>query len=128
VVILSTAALAKAPAKGDLLRTSTLRDFSGLWNTADNDLNLKPKFAARLTNIERGTDGALKVRYGYRLFCDVAHPRHQASVVVKGEIGTNQLVVQWASHGLSAGSVVRLTNLTASSYMGVSATKAMQRR
>jgi hypothetical protein len=122
VVILSTAALAKAPAKGDLLRTSTLRDFSGLWNTADNDLNLKPKFAARLTNIERGTDGALKVRYGYRLFCDVAHPRHQASVVVKGEIGTNQLVVQWASHGLSAGSVVRLTNLTASSYMGVSAT------
>jgi hypothetical protein len=122
VVILSTAALAKAPAKGDLLRTSTLRDFSGLWNTADNDLNLKPKFAARLTNIERGSDGALKVRYGYRLFCDVAHPRHQASVVVKGALGTNQLVVQWASHGLSSGSVVRLTDLTASSYMGVSAT------
>jgi hypothetical protein len=122
VVILSTAALAKAPAKGDLLRTSTLRDFSGLWNTADNDLNLKPKFASRLTNVERGTDGALKVRYGYRLFCDVAHPRHQTSVVVKGALGTNQLVVQWTSHGLSSGSVVRLTNLAASSYMGVPAT------
>lgn len=122
VTLLSTTAFARAPARVDSLKASTLRDFNGLWNTADNDLNLQPKFAAKLTNVERGTDGALKVRYGYELFCDVADPRHQTSVVVKGQIGTNQLVVQWQAHGLSAGSVVRLTDLTASSYMGVSAT------
>jgi hypothetical protein len=119
--IVNVRAIAKPIATTDSLRQSTLRDFSGLWNTADNDLNLQPKFLSKLVNVERGTDGALKVRYGDREFCDISIPRHVATVTVHGVTNTNQLTVTWTAHGLSAGSQVRLTGLTVTSYMGLAA-------
>ncbi len=54
------------------LRTTTLREFDGGLNVIDNDLNLAPRFAKNLVNLTRQPDGSLGVRYGTRLFADVA--------------------------------------------------------
>lgn len=44
----------------------TVRDFDGGWNAADSDLNMAPRFAKVLDNIERAPDGSLAVRPGTR--------------------------------------------------------------
>src|SRR6185436_55993 len=49
------------------LQTTTVRSFEGGLNVADTDLNMSPKFARVLDNIERNLDGTLSVRPGTRL-------------------------------------------------------------
>ena len=49
------------------LQVSTLRSFEGGLNVADTDLNMAPKFAKVLDNIERAPDGSLSVRPGTKL-------------------------------------------------------------
>jgi len=49
------------------LQISTIRAFEGGLNVTDTDLNMEPKFAKVLDNIERATDGSLSVRAGTRL-------------------------------------------------------------
>ena len=46
------------------LRTTTVRSFEGGLNVADTDLNMSPKFARVLDNVERNIDGTLSVRPG----------------------------------------------------------------
>jgi hypothetical protein len=50
------------------LITSTIRSFDGGLNIIDTDLNMKPKFAVVLDNMERGIDGTLALRPGTKLF------------------------------------------------------------
>ena len=50
--------------EGNVLLTTTVRDFAGGLNVADTDLNMKPKYAKTLDNIERALDGTLSVRSG----------------------------------------------------------------
>jgi hypothetical protein len=52
------------------LQISTLRAFEGGLNVADTDLNMAPKFAKVLDNIERAPDGSLSVRPGTPLMCN----------------------------------------------------------
>lgn len=54
--------------EGNVLLTTTVRDFTGGLNVTDNDLNMKPKYAKTLDNIERSLDGTLSIRPGTRLF------------------------------------------------------------
>lgn len=54
--------------QGNVLLTTTVRDFDGGLNIVDADLNMKPKFAKVLDNMERGIDGSLSVRPGTKLF------------------------------------------------------------
>lgn len=54
--------------EGNVLLTTTIRDFAGGLNVADTDLNMKPKYAKVLDNIERALDGTLSIRPGTRLF------------------------------------------------------------
>jgi len=54
----------------EALRYSTVRSFEGGLNVADTDLNMSPKFAKVLDNIERATDGSLSVRPGTVLYCN----------------------------------------------------------
>src|SRR5215472_18580 len=58
----------KAGAPAEQLRMTTIRSFEGGLNVADTDLNMSPKFAKILDNIERQTDGSLAVRPGTALF------------------------------------------------------------
>jgi hypothetical protein len=50
------------------LQTTTVRSFEGGLNVSDTDLNMSPKFARILDNMERQTDGSLALRPGTRLF------------------------------------------------------------
>lgn len=53
------------------LQTSTIRSYDGGLNVADTDLNMSPKFAKVLDNVERGTDGTLSIRPGTKYFATV---------------------------------------------------------
>ena len=46
------------------LQVSTVRAFEGGLNVSDTDLNMAPKFAKVLDNLERSVDGSLSVRPG----------------------------------------------------------------
>lgn len=46
------------------LETTTIRQFDGGLNVIDADLNMKPKYATVLDNLERGMDGTLSIRPG----------------------------------------------------------------
>ena len=50
-----------------LLQISTVRSFEGGLNVTDTDLNMSPKYAKVLDNIERSTDGSLTLRPGTKL-------------------------------------------------------------
>jgi len=50
------------------LQDSTLRDFSGGLNLADNEQNLSPIYQTTLKNEFRGEGGSLNKRYGTKLF------------------------------------------------------------
>jgi hypothetical protein len=56
------------------LQITTLRSFEGGLNAADTDLNMAPKYAKTLDNIERAPDGSLSVRPGTKLLCVLASP------------------------------------------------------
>ena len=49
------------------LQITTVRSFDGGLNVTDTDLNMSPKFAKMLDNIERSIDGSLAVRPGTTL-------------------------------------------------------------
>lgn len=52
------------------LESTTLRDFSGGWNVADSDLNLRSSYQPISDNVVRGVDGSVVVRQGTELFAD----------------------------------------------------------
>lgn len=54
--------------EGNVLLTTTVRDFAGGLNVVDTDLNMKPRYAKTLDNMERAMDGTLAVRPGTKLF------------------------------------------------------------
>ena len=49
------------------LQISTVRSFEGGLNVTDTDLNMSPKYAKVLDNLERNIDGSLAIRPGTRL-------------------------------------------------------------
>lgn len=55
-----------------LLRSTTLRDFSGGLNVLDDDMNLAVKYAVQSENIFVDNDGTMRVRYGVQLFQNVS--------------------------------------------------------
>lgn len=60
----------KIKTKSDVLKSLTMRDFSGGWNILDDELNLDPKYCVNSKNIIAGSDNCPTTRYGVRLFCD----------------------------------------------------------
>lgn len=60
------------PSSNNLLKSSTLRKFSGGLNVLDNDLTLKSHFATQLENFYTAPDGSLRLRYGTKEFTDLS--------------------------------------------------------
>jgi hypothetical protein len=50
------------------LQVTTIRSFEGGLNVIDTDLNMSPKYARVLDNLERAPDGSLSLRPGTKLF------------------------------------------------------------
>src|SRR6266436_6222352 len=58
----------QAPSK---LQPLTLRGFGGGWDTADDDISMKPSFLVALNNFRRTSGGGQQLRYGSKWYADV---------------------------------------------------------
>jgi hypothetical protein len=54
-----------------LMRSTTLRGFSGGWNVIDDDMNMPHKFSTKALNVFQKPDGTIQVRYGTYLFSSI---------------------------------------------------------
>lgn len=106
-----------------VLTDVVLREFSGLWNQADNELNLKSNYFPTLLNWERKENGALGPRYGYKLYSSILN-RPTLKGTLKLIPGDNQPELVSENHGLVEGTIIRLSGFpsTPSSYLGISTT------
>lgn len=53
--------------QGNVLMTTSVRDFGGGLNVTDTDLDMKPRYSKALDNLERALDGTLTLRSGTKL-------------------------------------------------------------
>lgn len=93
-----------------VLQSRVFSDYTGGWNVIDNDLTLTPKFAKRLVNMFRGSDGTVQVRYGTKLFadCDAYIPTSLGHKIVGIDyydgylicVGSNGVVVRVDKNGV----------------------------
>lgn len=120
------AIVARAPKRraqpASVLQTLTLRDFSGLWNAADNDLNLPAKYAAQMVNMDRASDGSIAVRYGYKKFKSISGSRFIKGVSLTLRPQTTAATVSLPKHGLPNGSKIRFTDVPSGTHLGLTAT------
>jgi hypothetical protein len=104
-----------------VLTDVVIRDFTGLWNQADNELNLRNTFFPTLLNWERKENGALGPRYGYTRYSSIMN-----RPTLKGTLhltpGDNQPELESLNHGLVEGTVLTLSGFPSSpsSYLGIS--------
>ena len=88
-MFLNSKALGATKQFTNTLHSSTIRSFDGGLNVIDTDLNMKPKFAVVLDNMERGIDGTLALRPGTKLLSNLA----SASPIVNSYYFNGYLVV-----------------------------------
>jgi hypothetical protein len=69
----------------ELLKTATIREFSGGWNVLDDDLNLSVKYAPKLYNMYYGVEGDLRVRYGTELFVATRVALSDSAILINAE-------------------------------------------
>lgn len=67
--------------RAESLKSTTVRDFKGGWNVIDSELALSSDYAVVLRNMYRAPDGSLRVRYGTRLFANIAEQLSTADIV-----------------------------------------------
>lgn len=80
------------------LRDAVVRDFSGGWNTLDDDLNLSSKFSRKLYNAGVFADGTVTVRGGTSLLADLNLFFSSPATIINVEYFSNAVVVV-ASNG-----------------------------
>ena len=104
-----------------VLTDIVMREFTGLWNQADNELNLKNTFFPTLLNWERKENGALGPRYGYTLYSSIMN-RPTLKGTLRLVPGENQPELECEDHGLVEGTTIQLSGFpaTPSSYLGIS--------
>ncbi len=100
--------LSKAKARSETLSTTTLRDFSGMWNTAQNEFNLNPRYLTEATNVTYDYDGTVGPRYGYDEVFRVTDTARQVAETVTITVTGNQVFVNHVNHGLVSGSNITI--------------------
>lgn len=106
------------PPSANVLQTATMRQFHGLWNPSDTELNLRSDYSKWMTNIELGSDGSPTVRYGYRRsFGHYQSAREPAVLVIKPT--SNYLTVQ-SDRWVAKGTRIRVSNVPEGDYKGIS--------
>lgn len=101
------------------LRDSTLRDFSGGLNLADQEQNLSPIYQTRATNYFRGEGGAMCKRYGTKLFAKIdAAPtftmgNDDAFTADFTLSSSPNLAIERIHHGLTTGDQITFGSMTA---------------
>src|SRR3954470_12716878 len=80
------------------LQDTTIRSFEGGLNVADTDLNMAPKYAKVLDNIERAPDGSLSVRPGTKLY---AYSAASSADIINHTYFQNQVIAVQADGWVS---------------------------
>ncbi|MCA2510495.1 MAG: hypothetical protein IM561_08945 [Microcystis sp. M60BS1] len=101
----------------EVLKSATLREFSGGLNLLDDDLNLSTKFSKRMTNCYYSPDQTVKVRFGIRLFNDLSKFTSSPNVSVINTEYFSYAIICVMSNGeilrvLANGSVARIWDNT----------------
>lgn len=107
------------------LKTTTIRDFLGGWNVVDNELSMTPKFARIMENVQRGIDGSVAVRYGYRLYADFmrgveAVVANNVAINLQSFISTSRLRITLLGHGLANNNHLYISGVGAQTIGGLS--------
>ncbi|NJL53761.1 hypothetical protein HC928_00550 [bacterium] len=92
----------------DVLKTTTVRDFSGGLNTIDNELTLTSKYLRELDNLVRKPDGSLGTRWGTRFLVDVNDYDNVTgdladNPLTTGSASSQTVTVAWTSHPFISG-------------------------
>lgn len=85
--------------KDIILESATVRDFSGGWNLLDDDLNLSSKYARRLYNCAVLADSTVTVRYGTRLFANLAGSTSDGTTRIINQIYFGAAIVNVMANG-----------------------------
>lgn len=102
--------------RSEVMQHTTLRDFSGGLTVVDSDLNLSPRFAVVLDNMQRRQDGSIGLRYGTRMIGNLTN-----AVANTGSLGSDPFLtvngsavvsVIHAGHSLIAGHYVAFSGST----------------
>ena len=104
------------------LDSTTLRDFSGGWNTSDDPKALKSQYQTVARNVDHALDGSIVVRYGRRQFATFEGTETAASpsVTFATTNTSPKVVVNWTGHGMVAGDHVTISGV-ASAINGIPA-------
>ena len=87
----------------ELLKTATVRDFSGGWNVLDDDLNLSSKFAPKLYNCYYSVESRIDIRYGTSLFVATRIALSNTSDLINAEYFGEYIIAVYAN-----GEIVRI--------------------
>lgn len=98
------------------MKDTTIRDFSGGLNVADNDLNLSSAFAVTLDNMTRKADGSIGLRFGTKVYTMLDNKSPITGTLPTDPLDTTNtsavIVVNWTAHGLLNGHSVTLSSFT----------------
>lgn len=100
------------------LKSTTIRDFGGGWNTSDSDMSLSSQFQPISDNVVRGLDGSIGPRMGFMLFADfktgneVSHTG--VTISVETFDGRPFLTIEFPfTHGMSNGHHITISGVNA---------------
>ena len=104
-----------------VLRSATVRDFSGGWNILDNDLNLDSRYSTKLYNCAVLSDGTVTVRYGTKLFANLQPYLTSSARVVNIEYYADAIIAVCSNGNIlrvfGDGSVARIWDNTIASAL-----------
>lgn len=107
----------RSRARQEVLQHTTLREFNGGLTVIDSDLNLSPRFAVVLDNMQRRPDGSIGIRYGTRMIGNLTSPVARIGDLADNPFATTNMsatvTVTHASHNLIAGHNVTFSGATA---------------
>lgn len=93
--------VARKPLRGaqKLIRTSTVRDFSGGWDVIDSELSLSSKYCVVSDNVSLHDDGSVSVRYGTGLLADIAQLYGLTPITITGAFYFQGFIVVTLDNG-----------------------------
>lgn len=99
-----------------VLRDKTYSDFSGGWNTADNDIGLSSEFCRLSENVMLHGDGSYGTRWGTALRGDINAQDPTTATLAANPFactaGSQVVVVTHANHGLLGGHTITFAGAT----------------
>ena len=107
----------KVSSREKVMRSASLRDFSGGWNTSRADPGVEQKYSTRSENMMLHSDGTYGVRWGTQFRGDTADQELTTGTIAASAVtataGSAVLTVQHFNHGLLSGHTITFSGAIA---------------